>query len=90
MNILKNLILTAVVLLSMNAQAASSPDGDAALYEEAAKRLFAKAVPLKVASVIEDSKGCLWGVSDNNPHGRLVTIELTDKGGEKQLCRKSK
>lgn len=90
---MKKMLLLVAILLSAGAQAEQAKDkpaSDDAMWAEVPKRLFAKAVLLKDAPVIEDSKGCLWGITDNNPSGRLVSIELTEKGGTKQICRKAK
>jgi hypothetical protein len=47
--------------------------------------LFKQARHIKDAAVIEDSKGCLWGLTDVN--GQLISIKYTEKDGKKQLCR---
>lgn len=80
-------IAAATMTAAQAAESSKDSASDDALYADAMVRLWEKAVPLQKVPVVEDSRGCLWGLNDNNSAHRLITIELTGKGGAAQICR---
>lgn len=89
---MKKVLFALIALCVAVAYAAgeAKPASDNAMYAYAAQRLFEMATPIAKAPVIEDSRGCLWGLTDNNPSGVPTLVMLSEKGGKTQICQKHK
>lgn len=79
---MKNKIFLVLALLALVGVVNAAPIDDAITV--ALDNLFRLAKPVEKAPVLIDSKGCLWGLHEQD--GRVITIQILD-GDHKPACR---